>query len=498
MKKYLLIILAFGAIISCSKDELKVSAEEEKPITFTAAPLDGGDTKTYLVTGKVNWIEGDVVMISNGTETKKYVVEDDGKNNNRYATLTPASGVTGFTSKDETYTATYGNVNDQWYDSAKGCSHCPMEASGAKPEKDTDDKYKFVFEFKNSCGVVEVNACTGENVIAKIIIGSYTLNFLTPKKLEGTESIWVAVNPITDSDDRGPYYSFQNVTFVKTDGSKLTKTLTSAAKVHKNEKRKMDTKSAFNGDYNSGCEPVLLPGVFKVSDTEYVQFTRGNIYCNASQTPPIWGFESEQYEGRPNNKSYNANHVSHFYYRSDYGYTEKASSGSNVSLNWGSQYTSHTFSERLQTLTKGQWQYMLQSDKGGAKYCMLKLSFISSDCWGVLLLPSNFIWNESTMGTEPSSYGKWAGSGFDIVSGSVTLDDIAKFRVIEQNGGVLFMAYGTRTNTGVDYFGGVSSAPVLFLGLQDNSSCFYKFAGGLPSFNTVNNGATTVRLVVFK
>jgi len=289
MKRHLFFLLVLGILTSCSKDELKVNSEE-KAISFMAAPLDKGDTKITVVGGKVNWVVGDVVMVTaNGNDTRKYVVSDDGKKNNRYATLAPATGVEGFSDATATYTAKYGDVNNQVYDS--NCSYLPMESESAISGPGSGGE--FIFKFINSCGVVAVEAHTVESTIgekkynevkiSRIVLGKRALNFATPTALDGT--YWVAV----PADEQ-----FNTVTFVNASESAANKSLTSYSSVQRNHKKTLNTGTYFLTATYNNFEPKALNGVFSVSASKKVRFSSGNLYYDGSS----WHCESNQYDYR--------------------------------------------------------------------------------------------------------------------------------------------------------------------------------------------------------
>jgi len=78
----------------------------------------------------------------------------------------------------------------------------------------------------------------------------------------------------------------------------------------------------------------LLAGVFSVSATKKVKFTKGNLWCNASVSPATFGFEEHQYDfptsyNYPDDattKLWTCTHVGHFFWSSysDYTLTDDA------------------------------------------------------------------------------------------------------------------------------------------------------------------------------
>jgi len=418
MKKYLLIILALGAIVSCSKDEFKVRGEEEKPITFTAAALDGGDTKTYISGGKVNWVIGDEITISNGTSTGIYYIKEKSDSlENRMAIFTWKSG-TKFTTQGA-YTATYGNVNDQWYNAATPGSNCPMSATATTitPVEKEDEPTLCNFKFQNTCGVVAVKANTGSNKISRISIGGYSLNFSDPQSLDGTKEYLVAV-PATSSAS----FSFTDVAFTDDYGMRLTKKLKNAAEVEINQIRKMNTGTTFNGSYTEYPDP--LPGKFSVSSTKKVRFSPGNLYCDSSNTSsPIWRFEKNQYDyrtyqgkyscingaksdtGTPNGHwglfgwvgssgSQGGKKIDEYgrvtvHYNDPYGQAAYGTVEDVKAREWGTAIQS---SYSWRTLSKDDIEYIM---KGRGGNCFAKA--MVSGVYGIILFPDNY--NGTTSGT---------------------------------------------------------------------------------------------------
>lgn len=272
-------MIAICSIMSCTK-ELEI---KEKPISFVAG-IDSTRT-TISSEGKVAWVIGDQVTISNGTQTGIYKVASVG--NNRFANLEYVSG-TQFATAD-TYTASYGDVNNQWYDVSSAGSNCPMEAGAVSAESGSTCK----FAFTNSCGVVAVTANTGDIKIAAIKVGNKSLNFANPITLNGT---YMVAEPAGET--------FSSVSFVQADGSIASKVITGAS-VAKNEIRNLDTKSFFSvASKYSGSSPIALPGIFSVSATKKVKFSRGLVCTDGAATPTI-SYSGNQLEDRQYNSAFN-------------------------------------------------------------------------------------------------------------------------------------------------------------------------------------------------
>lgn len=160
MKKILFCLLSVLAFVACSDDFMSFRNGEN--LVFTAT-IDAPQTRTSIAreTGKVSWVEGDVILI-NGVE---YVAHPDGDN---AATAT-------FTKRDENaanpvknregnYVATYGDVENQAY-SPDG-ANCPMTATSANTN----------LSFANDCGVLRINANANGVEVSSVKVDNYILS----------------------------------------------------------------------------------------------------------------------------------------------------------------------------------------------------------------------------------------------------------------------------------------------------------------------------------
>jgi len=244
---------------------------------------------------------------------------------------------------------------------------------------------------------------------------------------------------------------FNTVTFVKSDGSKASKTITSTS-VARNKIREMKTGTYFATATYSGCEPVFLPGVFKIDNTTSVRFTRGNVRCNApSGSAAVWGFEGDQLDIAENGE-YNSNHVSHFFCRSNYGYGKTSTAvEAGITVNWGQAFGESC--SDLITLTKDQFDKIKQNHSW-------TIITSSNNIVALLIVPQNFTWNTTSMGMTPSWGQNTSGNNHKY-----TPTEIAN---IEAAGGLFLPAGGQRT----------SGSPI------NNSKVFGYYA----YYNTVETG----------
>jgi len=114
------------------------------------------------------------------------------------------------------------------------------------------------------------------------------------------------------------------------------------------------------------ADPNLLPGVFTVNaDGNTVQFTKSNLYCNTTTSPVTYGFEAKQTDYPT---SWDANHVSHFYW------TKTASASYAASYDDGTNSTSDVpffaeskggltveGTEGLYALSSAEWTYLIDT-----------------------------------------------------------------------------------------------------------------------------------------
>lgn len=292
MKKTLIFAAIVLGALSCSKEDVTpVVEQQQQPLVFTAVIDNPVDTKTSIdaASGKVSWVMNDEITITDASSNKAIysvtAIDGDGK-----ATFTYK---TGSTSLSGSYSAKYGNVNDQWYNGNNG-ANCPMtsyEISAPSTE----------FHFTNDCGVFNISA-TASN-IAKIIVSngtdSYALNFTTAVSgmTAGTDYYMIAVPG---------GFNCNKISFVKADGSKYTKDLSEAKTVGKGHLKKLKfTGTDFGNNTNyTGSEPLALPGVFSVSATKKVRFSKG-LVCTDGASPATITYSACQYEDKKHNSAFN-------------------------------------------------------------------------------------------------------------------------------------------------------------------------------------------------
>lgn len=409
MKKILFAAIALCSVLSCTKEGLEVG-NEAKPIVFTAEIA--GEKTTVTNDGKVNWVIGDEVTISDDESTGIYAVSE--VDAHRFATLEYKSG-TKFT-KAGIYTANYGDVNNQWYDESCPGANCPMSANG-----ETDDLSTVQFSFNNDCGVVAVKANTGDNKIAQIKIGNKTLNFATPQALDETKTYLVAVTPDED---------FTEVAFVKDDGSKASKTIATSS-VERNRIRNLDTKTYFSTATYDGFEPIALPGVFVLNSGKKICFSRGNVYTSTS-TSTDYKMEAEQYYCNNDKIPESKNHNARFSWtQSGPGpYASQFSSKDNSVFPGWRLLTVAEFEELLGYKT---WSKIDFNDKS----CDICFQIGTGSLIGKAFFPDGFVWDETTMGEKPTK---------TCQGGVPTVRTEDNYKALTSAGAVILIANGYRTS----------------------------------------------------
>ena len=162
-----------------------------------------------------------------------------------------------------------------------------------------------------------------------------------------------------------------------------------------------------------------LGGVFSVGENTKVRFSRGNLWCDGTDTgysaatPKIksWGFESNQYS-TPSNRA--INHISHFMWCKSASesvklrYAEQGATGpDNLFTNASPTEPNENFAvngqkgfwRALSGGDNGEWQYLIErkDSEGNALYKLGVTVCDHSNC--LILLPDDWKWGENGVGT---------------------------------------------------------------------------------------------------
>jgi len=220
-----------------------------------------------------------------------------------------------------------------------------------------------------------------------------------------------------------------------------------------------------NNGSSGSDEPALpegaLTGVFSVSATERVHFSKGNLWYDGSST---WGFEANQYDTTPPaGGTWVSSHVSHFYWSKEasVAYAESYSDSGAVDddvlftnateTTPKADFTVNGVTGKYRALSRTEWEWLLgpYSSPNPGTNCRESSTVNGTDnaryaevivngVKGLLIFPDTFTWNATTMGNTPTTINTYC-SGF----GAGTYDT-AQFAAMEAAGCVFLPAAGGR------------------------------------------------------
>lgn len=297
-------------LVSCNKQELESTGRK---ISIVANTESGLDTKTSLsgndASGyQVLWSEGDEIVIFDGHINREFVLT-------RGAGSTKAE----FGSKEfgylenglyGAYYATDGSTlsNTSSYVAENVISSAPMYAEVSVKDREISQA-----EFKNLCGILRLTL-KGRGTVKQIkvsadqymagefegygyaIITKGSTKYVTQDCGNGVE----LSNEGTDFYIPLPQNDYTGVTIQITDmyGHKCTKTLKSGRTL--NIVRALITPVSFSVTGLMGrpdTQDAVLPGVFSVSSSKKVHFSKGNLMAvKNSGSGYSWGFALNQYD----------------------------------------------------------------------------------------------------------------------------------------------------------------------------------------------------------
>ena len=295
MKKTM-IFAAFAALVSlasCQKEDNIINGTDNQtsPV-FTASIAGATRTTVNLTDGKVAWEETDEITVTDASSASAvYEIESIDETTGK-ATFVIKDGETAL--GDGPYTATYGTApaTAQTYSATAGKLY--MTA----PETSNNS-----FEFTVQCGLMKLNLTkTGESVKSIAVTGTPTGGSETTYTLtcDPAESIATA----KDFCIALPEGSYTKIEI--TNAEDITCTLNSAAGVAVVTNHIKPVTFGGSKLNFAPAAPEPLAGVFSVSDTKKVQFSKGNLWADASNA---LHFEANQYGC---NSSYESSHLSFF------------------------------------------------------------------------------------------------------------------------------------------------------------------------------------------
>ncbi|MCQ2151697.1 MAG: hypothetical protein MJY70_01415 [Bacteroidales bacterium] len=360
MKK-ILIFAAIAAVLSLTSCQKEVPVENVKadtstvvePPVFTATISPGTKTTVDAQTGKVSWETTDEITVTDKNKNAavykiKSIDGTTGKATFEYKSGTQLG--------DGPYTATYGTApaTNQAY------SASPSKLYMTAPQTSTKS-----FTFTVQCGLMEINLTKeGESVKSVAVSGipkggsatTYTLTCSDPQSIGTKKPFYIAV-------PAGDYY---NIVIKDPEGKDCTLTAASGLAVAANHIKPV----TFDGS-KLVFKHSKLTGVFSVSATKKVQFSRGNLVATigTNGTPIAWKFAANQYarlgEGGANKAiGKQAGDVDLFGWSADnkYGINTSTNNGdySQAFSDWGKAIDDNTW----RTLDVSEWNYLIGIDEG--------------------------------------------------------------------------------------------------------------------------------------
>lgn len=288
MKK-IFIFAAIAAVLSLTSCQKEGPIETEKndlsvvsePPLFTATISPGTKTTVDATKGKVSWEKTDVITVIDSLSNKAVYEVSSIDNITGKATFVFKSGQT--LAEKGPYTATYGEAPK----TAQTYSETPGNLCMTAPATLTNS-----FNFTVNCGLLEINLTKeGESVKSVAVSGipkggsatTYTLTCSDPQSIGTKKPFYIAV-------PAGDYY---NIVIKDQEGKDCTLTAASGIAVADNH-----IKPVTFGSEKLVFKHSKLTGVFSVSATKKVQFSRGNLVAtiDTNGTPIAWKFAAHQYD----------------------------------------------------------------------------------------------------------------------------------------------------------------------------------------------------------
>ena len=352
MKKSILIsaaLLALAMLASCQKEQLIETPTATKGVTEFTASIEQ-PTKTAIdATGKVTWVAGDEITVTDAAKSSAVYVAESSGASTKFTLKTGETAV-----GDGPYTATYGDITEQVYDTAG--ANCPLTAS-------TGDATTTDFTFSSPYAVVEITAKSSNAEVIKSVSVTYGTNTSTLDCGDGvtltSEGIdfYVAVQPATDAALSVTFYT-ANMMATK----ERTDAITLVAK---------DLLAVTLTFAEDDWKVATLPGEFSVGATKKVQFSRGNLYWDGDS----YEFEENQYTIGTWNAE---NHVNYFFWSKDESvakaesYADASAAASDVFFTNATaetakaDFTVSGVTGEFRTLSAEEWTYILSTRANAA------------------------------------------------------------------------------------------------------------------------------------
>lgn len=394
MKRNVIIMAAISAslmMVSCAKNltsDMEPESREDGKICYIDATIDNEITKTSLDGNDsrgydIVWKEGDVINVGG---VKYTLASGAGSTSGKF------SGPT--ISRDGTYIAYYpfDYRKEKWGMPQKyveGNIDCfPMKATfrvaGGKPE---------IINFSNEGGIFRMTIKSQETVsVTRIAVSADELS--SPVILDCGQGVSLSSEG-TVFHIAMPVGEYSNVKVTITRGNDLaicTRKLTSKNLVIENSA----ISPAIFTVRDFALPEGALPGVFSVSETKKVLFSKGNLWCDTDTNPTAanFHFEDSQYVGSNLRNETSNSHISHFMW------TETAAEA--VALQYNGTVATKFFAasnfkvgdvDGWMTLTDKEWLYLLgnYSTAPNFRYSKMKKNVeIDGMNYCIVIVPDNW------------------------------------------------------------------------------------------------------------
>lgn len=293
MKKVLFFaaIAALTVMASCQK-EGRPDQGKADPIVFSADIAESSNTKVSvdLTNGKVSWVAGDEITISDGTNTGVYTANSTGSS----TTFTYSSG-TQFTAAGN-YSATYGTVPtvgvDQIYDETPG-KMIHMSAPAVSATSATGANFTFTAD----CGLLKLNLTASGKSVKRIYVSNgtntYQLLCETAQDIATAKDFYIAL----------PVGTYTKYVIQDEEGYEAVKTAKAGkgTAIANNQINKVAfSNMTFNAPIypESGTSAVKMAGIWWAPEncgysTSVTNGTKGKIYQWGRSVGSYWGSNTQ-------------------------------------------------------------------------------------------------------------------------------------------------------------------------------------------------------------
>lgn len=310
MKKLIYIAVPLSAaltLFSCTRETLDQEREDIVVISAnieddtTKTTLSGNDTEGYDVV----WTKGDSFKIGQATFT---LSEGAGTKSGKFTCT--ASQLKKL--QNGTFTVYFPSTYNGTWPAAQNYSgdglftNYPMKASVTVADLQVPES----ISFRNEGGILRLTVDATEQP-EPVVVNSVTVS---AAELDGSISLYSGDGVTIDEDMAEDFYialpageyTGTTITFNTLDGKVFKKSMKAGNSLVV-ERSAITTAQFSVKDYTEPFPDGVLPGVFSVSDSKTVVFSRGNLY---------WNGGSFQFEGSQlmYDDVWNESHVSHFFW----------------------------------------------------------------------------------------------------------------------------------------------------------------------------------------